>query len=174
MNPELTAKDLQKPLKGEYLLERKAQRAKRVADEQKVMQDAKKRDGGKCRIPNCEYAKRDLPIDVCHFFHRGMGGNPAGDRTTREQLISMCRIHHSLFDRGDLDVSPMTSAQADGPCAYSRARRRERTRQELIQRDEQIMGRTFKALALFGLIAMLACFGVALHAFTHWYWGSGK
>lgn len=108
-----------KPLKGEYLLQRKEARAARVAAEQKVMQDAKKRDGGKCRVPRCEYAKRELPVDPCHFTHRGMGGNPDGDRTTREQVISLCRIHHSMFDRGDLDISPMTDAGADGPCAYS-------------------------------------------------------
>ncbi len=56
----------------------------------------------------------------------------------------------------------------------ARARRRERTRQELIQRDEQIMGRTFRWLAVIGVLTVMACCGVALHAFTHWYFGGGR
>jgi hypothetical protein len=55
--------------------------------------------------------------------------------------------------------------------SMARARRR-LSRQELIARDARVMAHVFQALAVLGLLAVLGCFGVALHAFSHWYWGS--
>lgn len=109
-----------KPFRGVALLERRERRRDLVRHEQREMAAAKRRDHGKCRWPRCEYAKRHLPIDPCHLMHRGMGGDPKGTRTTRDQVISMCRIHHGLLDRGDLDIQPMTSAGTDGPVAFYR------------------------------------------------------
>lgn len=104
-----------KPIKGAALLERRERSASRRSNEQKIMQQAKRRDGNVCRIPRCEYRTKDLPIDCCHMRHRGAGGNPSGDRTVTPLLFAACRIHHGLYDRGELDVQPQTDRGADGP-----------------------------------------------------------
>lgn len=109
-----------KPMKGAALLASRERRAVHVRDEQREMQAAKRRDGHKCRWPSCAYAKRDLPIDACHLVHRGMGGDPKRTRTTRDQIWAACRIHHGLYDRGEIDVQPLTSAGTDGPLAFYR------------------------------------------------------
>jgi hypothetical protein len=82
------------------------------------MRAAKTRDGHRCRVPRCEYRRQGMPIDACHLTHRGMGGNPSGDRTTRDQIVSLCRIHHGLLDQGLMHVEPLTSAIADGPLEF--------------------------------------------------------
>lgn len=100
---------------------RRVARKAQVAKEQKAMQAALKRDERKCRKPRCTEAKRlDLPIDPCHMKdkHRGMGGNPAGDRTQRQLIISLCRIDHGAYDRGDLWIEPLTADDFDGPCEF--------------------------------------------------------
>lgn len=107
-----------KPIRGSALLERRERQAAHKAREAAVMQDAKRRDGGKCRVPRCVYAKRDLPIDACHWQHRGMGGNPKEDRTTRETVISLCRFHHGQYDKGFIDIEPLTPQAFDGPAAF--------------------------------------------------------
>lgn len=116
---ELVRNAQPKPIKGAHLLDRRETRRKRVAAEQKHMQDALRRDSRKCRlVPKCEYAKRDLPIDPCHQQHRGHGGNPKGDRTTRQTVIAGCRIHHGMWDRNEIDAQPMTDRGFDGVVAY--------------------------------------------------------
>ena len=83
------------------------------------MREAKKRDGGKCRWPRCEFAAKKLPIDACHLTHRGMGGDKGGTRTMRHQLVSLCRAHHGLFDACEIDVQPLTTEGTDGPVMFS-------------------------------------------------------
>jgi len=107
-----------KPRRGDALLERRTKRATTVKAEQAEMQAALKRDGRKCRVPACQYMAQNLPIDACHLRHRGMGGNPARDRTTRQQIISLCRIHHGQMDAGELVVYPMTEAGTDRQCRF--------------------------------------------------------
>ena len=107
-----------KPLKGTAKQAHHQTRLDRTAHEQREMQAALKRDGKKCRVPRCEFAKFDFKIDPCHQNHRGMGGNPSGDRTTRATIISLCRRHHDLYDRGVIDIEPLTAKQFDGPCSF--------------------------------------------------------
>lgn len=107
-----------KPARGTALLEARTRRRERVAAEQAVMREAKKRDEYRCRVPRCEYAPMKLPIDACHMTHRGSGGNPDGSRTTLPQLISLCRIHHGLYDGCDLRIETLTPEGATGPCAF--------------------------------------------------------
>jgi hypothetical protein len=110
-----------KPRRGDALLERRTKRAATVRAEQAEMQAALKRDGRKCRWPGCIYAAKKLPIDACHVVqHRGMGGNPRGDRTTRNQIMTLCRIHHGKVDARELSVEPKTDAGTDGACAFFR------------------------------------------------------
>lgn len=97
------------------LLERRQTRRDRVKAERAEMLAAKQRDGYKCVWPNC---RNDLPIDVCHQAHRGMGGNPRGDRTTRKTLVCLCRWHHGLWDRGEIDIITKDRLMFDGPKVF--------------------------------------------------------
>ncbi len=108
---------LTKPLAGTGKLERDARKATHKAHEQREMQAAKKRDKV-CRFPRCPFTKH-LVLDPAHLRHRGMGGNPKGDRTTRDSVITLCRRHHDQFDRGDLEIEVLTPRGTDGPCMFS-------------------------------------------------------
>lgn len=110
-----------KPVRGTALIERRQRRLDRVAAEQKVMQAALKRDGQKCRNPLCGFKKSlELPIDACHAFkHRGLGGDPSGERTADTKLIiAFCRGCHGLFDAGEFDIEPLTLDWCDDVCAF--------------------------------------------------------
>lgn len=114
-----------KPARGTALLESRDRRAKRTAAEQKAMQAALKRDGRKCRFPACEFRSKRLPIDPCHAFqHRGMGGDPSGERTSRALIVSLCRAHHGQLDWGvgatEIQIEALTPERADGPLAFYR------------------------------------------------------
>ncbi len=108
-----------KPIKGTALIERRSRRAARVSAEQREMRAAKKRDRGKCRWPSCQYAKQGIPIDAAHIIrHRGMGGNPSGERTSRNCVAALCRFHHGMLDSAVIDIQPLTDAGTDGPMAF--------------------------------------------------------
>ena len=115
-NRDLVAGALQKPMKGEALLDSRQRRADRVAQEQREMQAALHRDQRRCRFQPCVYEPKKLPIDPCHQQHRGMGGDPSGERTTRESIVSLCRVHHGMYDRGEIDVQPRTDRGFDDVC----------------------------------------------------------
>lgn len=52
-----------------------------------------------CEIPNCN--KRC--VDINHIEARGMGGNPSKDKDKIENLMGMCREHHTEFgDKKDV------------------------------------------------------------------------
>lgn len=105
--------------RGTALLHSRARRAERTAHEQREMQAALKRDGRVCRWPACEYRTKDLPIDPCHVFqHRGMGGDPSGDRTRQDLIMAACRMHHGLIDNGTCEVHALTDKGTDGPVMF--------------------------------------------------------
>jgi hypothetical protein len=106
-----------KPMRGEAMLERRQRRREVTTHEDKEMRAAKRRDKV-CRYPLCEYRTQKLSLHACHLKHRGMGGNPKGDRTTRDTLITLCARHHGLFDAGQLDIQVMTDRGTDGPCGF--------------------------------------------------------
>lgn len=103
-----------KPLRGAYAAERKAKQRQHKDAERSIMSAVKAEDGHRCRYPRCT----EGPIECAHMRHRGMGGNRALDRTVPDGLISLCRRHHALLDRGDLEIIPLTNRQWRGPCAY--------------------------------------------------------
>lgn len=84
------------------------------------MQAALVRDRRRCRWPGCTGKHRglDLPIDPCHEKHRGIGGNPKGDRTTRDQLVALCRKHHGEWDTCMIDLRPLTGEGFDNIVAF--------------------------------------------------------
>lgn len=110
-----------KPLKGSALAARKQRGLEQDAHEERELNAAKKRDDFKCRFPSCVNKRLDLPIDGCHRrdMHRGMGGNPDGSRTQRKWAIALCRLDHSRYDRGFIDIEPLDAdLYFDGPCAF--------------------------------------------------------
>ena len=107
-----------KPMRGMSLVKRRQTRASAAKAEQKSMQAALARDGKQCRLPGCAYKKLKVTVDPCHMVHRGMGGNPKGDRTTRAMVIALCRVHHGIYDAGDIRIEPLTAQDFDGPCEF--------------------------------------------------------
>lgn len=112
-----------KDAQGTVWLEGRKRRAERKAAEDKAMREAKKRDGNTCRVPGCEHMPKKPRIECAHLEHRGMGGNPSGDRTQIEKLIALCFIHHAEFDKQmTLDFHPVDPLKGtNGPCAWFRA-----------------------------------------------------
>jgi hypothetical protein len=107
---------LTKPARGTALLDKHTRRAKVVTHEKRIMQQARKRDKGRCRLPACEFWS--LPVDVCHEQHRGMGGNAKGDRTHLAGLICLCRKHHGQYDTGELTITALTLKGFSGVCQF--------------------------------------------------------
>lgn len=90
--------------------------------EGKVM-SAVRREDHYCRFPLCGCRKHHLRLDVCHERHRGMGGNPALDRTTPEGLILLCSARHRenriAWDRATLAITPLSrTVGMRGPCRW--------------------------------------------------------
>jgi hypothetical protein len=89
--------------------------------EQKEMRKVRLRDKY-CRVPLCGCKKFGLLLHVSHQKHRGMGGNPAGDRTVPELMVLVCSARHRenriAMDRGTLAWRPLTDQGANGPIAW--------------------------------------------------------
>lgn len=96
-----------KPAKGSGWLASKERSAERKAAERKVMDEAVRLDEHRCRVPRCPFMSRKPKIDPCHVQHRGMGGDPTGERTTVDSIIALCRPHHGQYDTGLLDFQPV-------------------------------------------------------------------
>jgi hypothetical protein len=83
---------------------------------------AKKRDGHRCRFPLCGCAKLKLRIESSHDAHKGMGGNPAGDRSLTSGLMTLCVHRHQdgIISRhkGTLRAVYLTDRGSDGPVAW--------------------------------------------------------
>lgn len=107
-----------KPPRGSHWLAGRKRRAARTAAEQKEMQAALRRDERRCRRVRCPYMRHKPVVDPAHMVHRGMGGDPKGTRTTRATVISLCRVHHGLYDTDKLRIFPLTPEDFDGPCDY--------------------------------------------------------
>lgn len=70
-------------------------------------------------MPGCDWKARRLPLHTAHLRHRGMGGNPSGDRTTQDTMITLCVWHHWQMDQVcTLDIRPLTPQETDGPCEF--------------------------------------------------------
>ncbi len=100
-------------------LQRKKRKQQISTREDFLKRDAKRRDGGQCRWPKCEFRKVVQPIDGAHVFQaKGMGGDPTGIRSERKHLMALCRLHHKAQEKNDLEVEGLTPELADGPCSF--------------------------------------------------------
>lgn len=107
-------------------LERHARKLERQQAADAVKAAAKRRDGYRCRWPHCEYhaVTQGRVIDAAHLQAAGSGGDPALVRTTRDNLIALCRLHHRTapenLHNAKLKIEPLTPEGTDGPCAFYR------------------------------------------------------
>lgn len=113
-----------KPRRGTALLERESRKAERKAAEDAVIAEAKALDGFRCRWPEVHKCRGGL--EGAHVFqHRGMGGNPEGDRTTVETILTVCAWVHrrgpETIDGKDLKVEAETNQGTRGPCSFWRS-----------------------------------------------------
>jgi hypothetical protein len=58
-------------------------------------------------------------LDGAHLQAAGMGGDPQLRRTTRANIISLCRTRHRQLHAGAARIEALTVAGADGPCVFS-------------------------------------------------------
>lgn len=77
-----------------------------------------------CRFPLCGCKRFQLALrEVSHGKHKGMGGNPAEDRSEPETMLLLCAARHKenkfSVDRKTLRWLPITRAGSDGPIAWS-------------------------------------------------------
>ena len=92
----------------------------KVEDEKKA--EVRKRDQY-CRFPRCGCRRLHFGLAVAHCRHKGMGGNPAGDRSAPEDMILLCaprhREHPIALDKGTLRVVPLHERRGfAGPCTF--------------------------------------------------------
>lgn len=108
--------DLSKPRKGDGRRARKKRKRQRDAAERRQKQLCRDRDGG-CRFPLCGCRRYGVP-EVSHSKHKGMGGNPAGDRSVSALMICLCGWRHResrvSLHAETLRWEPLTDEGADG------------------------------------------------------------
>lgn len=89
--------------------------------------EARIRDKFRCRFPLCGCLNwLDAPLKrvltVSHDSHKGMGGDPTGERSLPEVLISMCKWRHQdgTISRhaGNLRNVYLTPDKNNGPIAW--------------------------------------------------------
>ena len=101
-------------------------RGKRVTTERTNKAIAKRRDHYRCRFPLCGCKRLGLRLDArlesSHDRHKGAGGNPAGDRSTPDGLITLCLHRHQdgaiSRHKGTLRTRHLTDKGNDGPVAW--------------------------------------------------------
>ena len=93
---------------------------KRLEDRHKAI--VRKRDK-RCRFPLCGCQRYKLACEVGHLVHKGMGGNPAGDRSTPSGMVYLCQHRHRRsrisIHAGTLRIEPLTDRGADGPLKWA-------------------------------------------------------
>lgn len=103
-------------------------REARLANENSRKQRVRNRDKY-CRFPLCGCRRFALPMspagrraEVSHFKHKGMGGNPAEDRSEPEIMVLVCSARHKsnvfAIDRKTIRWRALTPTGANGPIAW--------------------------------------------------------
>lgn len=111
-----------KQAEGSQRRARRRRRSRLSKEEGENKLGAKQRDHMRCRFPLCPCQFR-FTIESAHKRHKGMGGNPTGDRNTTAGLMTVCSWRHRLgkvsFDRGGLDWRELEPGKgADGCVAW--------------------------------------------------------
>lgn len=107
--------------KGSLKVERALRRLKHKTAEDQNKAEVRRRDK-RCRFPLCGCRRFALVLHVSHAEHKGMGGNPKGDRSTPDLMVYVCAARHRenrmAIDRGTVRWQPLTPAGANGPIAW--------------------------------------------------------
>ncbi len=82
----------------------------------------RRRDQYRCRFPRCGCRTIGLRLEVGHLRHKGIGGNPLGDRSTPDGMILLCGHRHQhgavSLHKGTLEPRALTSDGMNGPVAW--------------------------------------------------------
>lgn len=100
-------------------------RQDRARDERDNKAKVRRRDRG-CRFPRCGCRKLGLKLEarpeVSHDKHKGMGGNPSGDRSTTALMVQLCGHRHQdapiSRHKGTLRTRYLTDGGYDGAVAW--------------------------------------------------------
>lgn len=114
-----------KPSRTDRKIKEAKQRRELQRDETDAKLEVRRRDGS-CRFPLCGCRRLKLQLaargEVSHQRHKGMGGNPSGDRSTAAGLILLCNHRHQdgavSRHKGTLRIKPLTRAGMNGPVAF--------------------------------------------------------
>lgn len=114
--------------KGPTAKRRAAKRRKLDAVELAHMREARDRDRY-CRFPVCgcqqQWQAGPYQAEVSHATHRGMAGDPTGERSHPSRLLLLCNWRHKLskfsIDRKGIRWVPLTDAGANGPIQWELA-----------------------------------------------------
>jgi hypothetical protein len=75
-----------------------------------------------CRFPFCICKQWNLFLEVSHREHKGMGGDPSGERSLPELMILVCNWRHKespiSIDKKQIRAVPLTAAGTNGPVAW--------------------------------------------------------
>lgn len=117
----MTHQSFFKEPRGSYVLDREKVKAERKQAEHQHIADAKKRDGYRCRWPEVHKCRFDL--EGAHVFqHRGMGGDPSGERTDISLILTVCGWIHrrgpESIDGKQLKVEAETPDGTNGPLSF--------------------------------------------------------
>lgn len=111
-----------KPIKGEFLIERK-ERRRDVVDAEDAQKDlARARDKKRCRYPHCPFCRRfkDLRLEVAHVVQaKGMSGDRTGERSTVDKLMLLCLPIHARQERHEIVIIALSATDGtNGPCEF--------------------------------------------------------
>lgn len=110
-----------KPSKTARVAKQRQDRTKRQRAEQANKAEVRRRDRY-CRFPLCGCGRMRLPTHVSHQRHKGMGGNPVGDRSLSGDMILLCVTRHQdgrvSRHHGTLSIVPLTDKGMAGPVGW--------------------------------------------------------
>lgn len=119
--------DLTKPSRTQRRKELLKDRKELWGKERDNKREVRRRDQYRCRFPLCGCKalglKLDARLEVSHDRHKGMGGDPGGERSIPKVMILLCLHRHQdgIFSRhkGTLRARPLNyQAGNDGPVIW--------------------------------------------------------
>lgn len=111
-----------KPTRGTAKAERRARKKAADKKEREQKADVRKRDK-RCRFPLCGCRRVRHTPEVSHGRHKGIGGNPKGDRSDARLMVLLCPWRHRgsawAVDAGTLEWEALDpELGANGPIRW--------------------------------------------------------
>lgn len=102
-------------------VQRGIKRQARDLAEEKNKREVRRRDK-KCRFALCGCHRFRLAKHVAHLKHKGIGGDPDGERSLPMHMIQVCiarhREHAFSIDKKTIECRPLTKSGTNGPVAW--------------------------------------------------------